>query len=67
MPSVQYMNQSAPFWDFISSLEQQGQNHPFFAQFTQNNNNAASDHEEHHPAPPYAPWAWGGWTLSSWM
>lgn len=24
MPSVTYMNQSAPFWDFINSLEQQG-------------------------------------------
>jgi HSP20 family protein len=32
MPSVTYMNQSAPFWDFIASLEQQGNNQSLFSQ-----------------------------------
>ena len=62
MPSLPYMNQSAPFWDFVASLEQQGQNHPFFSQ-TQNNN--AERGEEGHPnpppppPPPFSPWGWG--------
>ncbi|KAF3041161.1 hypothetical protein E8E12_009284 [Didymella heteroderae] len=32
MASFNYMNNTAPFWDFIASLEQQGSNHPFFGQ-----------------------------------
>jgi len=37
MPSIRYINQSAPFWDFVASLENQNQNqnqnteHPLFA------------------------------------
>lgn len=31
MPSIRYINQSAPFWDFIANLEQEGTSHPFFS------------------------------------
>ncbi|EON62182.1 hypothetical protein W97_01402 [Coniosporium apollinis CBS 100218] len=54
MPSIRYVNQSAPFWDFVASLENQGSNHPFFAQ--------GSDEEAQ-----WDPWGWarpphrGGW------
>ncbi|KAF1809548.1 HSP20-like chaperone [Eremomyces bilateralis CBS 781.70] len=34
MPSIRYINQSAPFWDFVAGLEDQGTNHPFFAAHT---------------------------------
>lgn len=30
MPSVRYYNQTAPFWDFVANLEEQGSSHPFF-------------------------------------
>lgn len=61
MPSVRYMNQSAPFWDFVANLEQQGPNNPFFGA------RQADANDEHAPgggAPPYAPhpfapWGWG--------
>lgn len=57
MPSVTYMNQSAPFWDFLASLEQQGNNHPFFSQ------NRSEEHEqEHEPSrevPAFGPWGLG--------
>lgn len=58
------MNQSAPFWDFVASLEQQGTNHPFF-QWGQNQNDNTERGEEghhgHHGAspPPFGPWGWG--------
>lgn len=42
MPSVTYMNQSAPFWDFIAGLEQQGSDHPFFSQ----NRNQKDEHAQ---------------------
>lgn len=31
MPSVRYYNQTAPFWDFVASLEDQGAQHPLFS------------------------------------
>src|ERR1700760_59267 len=31
MPSVRYYNQTAPFWDFVANLEEQGSSHPMFA------------------------------------
>jgi HSP20 family protein len=34
MPSIRYINQSAPFWDFIASLEQQGAPNPMNNTFT---------------------------------
>lgn len=30
MPSVRYYNQTAPFWDFVASLEDQGSQYPLF-------------------------------------
>ncbi|KAI9810088.1 MAG: hypothetical protein M1827_006699 [Pycnora praestabilis] len=33
MPSIYNLNQAAPLWDFIASLEDQGANHPFFAAY----------------------------------
>jgi HSP20 family protein len=30
MPSVRYYNQTAPFWDFVANLEEQGSSHPAF-------------------------------------
>ncbi|KAF2715577.1 hypothetical protein K504DRAFT_457731, partial [Pleomassaria siparia CBS 279.74] len=60
MPSITYMNQSAPFWDFIASLEQQGQNHPFFSQSNENNNNNGEHGEHQGPPPAFTPWGWGG-------
>ncbi|KAF2194607.1 hypothetical protein K469DRAFT_706078 [Zopfia rhizophila CBS 207.26] len=62
MPSIRYINQSAPFWDFIANMEQQGQNHPFFSG-NNNNNNNDNDEEERGPGggrpPPFSPWGWG--------
>ncbi|KAF2874145.1 HSP20-like chaperone [Massariosphaeria phaeospora] len=62
MPSVTYMNQSAPFWDFIANLEQQGQNHPFFSQ-NHDNTETQRGAEEHSsrsaPEHPFGPWGWG--------
>jgi len=30
-PSIQYINQTAPFWDFVASMEDRVGEHPFFA------------------------------------
>ncbi|KAF1942938.1 HSP20-like chaperone [Clathrospora elynae] len=61
MPSVTYMNQSAPFWDFIASLEQQGPQQPSFAQ--NRNDEPENEHEQgeghEDPAHPFGPWGWG--------
>lgn len=63
MPSnFSYMNQSAPFWDFLASLEQQGSQHPFFNQNNPaNSNNNQHDRGEDHHGPPslFDPWSWG--------
>jgi HSP20 family protein len=67
MPSVTYMNRSAPFWDFVASLEQEGTNHPFFSQWAPNHNESAGEGQagdaqrgEHAPPPPpFGPWGWG--------
>lgn len=70
MPSVAYMNRSAPFWDFVANLEQEGTNHPFFSQWNPNqgdNNNNERGEDEHHghhaghppPPPPFGGWGWG--------
>ncbi|KAF2799678.1 HSP20-like chaperone [Melanomma pulvis-pyrius CBS 109.77] len=62
MPSVPYMQSSAPFWDFIASLEQQGQGqtHPFFSP-PNHNENANAERGEQGPPPQFAPSGWGGW------
>lgn len=67
-PSVPYMNRTAPLWDFIASLEEQGSEHPFFSQFNQAppSNTDANDrgpHESFAP-PPFGPWGWGMGGLS---
>lgn len=36
MPSVRYYNQTAPFWDFVASLEEQGREHARAANDTDN-------------------------------
>ncbi|KAJ4376575.1 hypothetical protein N0V86_006689 [Didymella sp. IMI 355093] len=69
MASFNYMNNTAPFWDFIASLEQQGNNHPLFGQ---NGQDRSSDNEQgegregHHGprfegtrSPQFDPWSWG--------
>ncbi|KAL8786774.1 MAG: hypothetical protein Q9213_002595 [Squamulea squamosa] len=33
MPSIRYYNQTAPFWDFVASLENNAGNHPFFSAY----------------------------------
>ena len=60
MASFNYMNNSAPFWDFIASLEQQGNSHPFFNQDRQNRG-TESEHGEAHGIPPpnFDPFSWG--------
>lgn len=58
MPSVTYMNQSGPFWDFIASLEQQGNNHPMFSQ---NRNGEAEHSEENQSREHTSPLDFGNW------
>lgn len=59
MPSVTYMNQSAPFWDFLASLEQQGNSHPFFSQNRNEENEHGQEHDGHHEEPASGPWGLG--------
>jgi HSP20 family protein len=63
MPSLNYMNNgSAPFWDFLASLEQEGSTHPFFAQNSngQHESEHGEHHEGHHPPPnPFESWGLG--------
>jgi HSP20 family protein len=49
MPSIRYINQSAPFWDFIASLENQGVPNPLNNTFT-----TGEGAEEHN-------YGWGPW------
>ncbi|KAF2767390.1 HSP20-like chaperone [Teratosphaeria nubilosa] len=56
MPSsrVSYCNNTAPFWDFVASMEEQGSQHPFFG----NRERAdESDNERHRPNPWTEGWA----------
>ncbi|KAF2815614.1 HSP20-like chaperone [Mytilinidion resinicola] len=54
MPSIRYVNQSAPFWDFVANLEQQGQAHPFFA--AQQGREAGEERETSGDEQPFGPW-----------
>ncbi|KAF1986310.1 HSP20-like chaperone [Aulographum hederae CBS 113979] len=62
--SIRYINQSAPFWDFIANLEAQGTDHPLFAA----NANANANNRDHaaggggESSGEENPWAaFGGW------
>jgi HSP20 family protein len=55
MPSVTYMNQSAPFWDFLASLEQQGNSHPFFSPSRNEEHERGQEHASHEDPPPSVP------------
>ncbi|RYN53475.1 hypothetical protein AA0114_g4595 [Alternaria tenuissima] len=58
MPSVTYMNNSAPFWDFIASLEQQdSQRGPQHPMYTQNRNDETNNDHEVPPQGPQDPFA----------
>ena len=59
MPSIRYMNQSAPFWDFIANLEDQGVSHPFFGAHP-GNNNRGPDNFENQREGPWGQAGWGG-------
>lgn len=60
MPSIRYMNQSAPFWDFIANLEQQGAEHPMLAGRTRGEANERESSDEE--GGWTGPWGWGwGW------
>ncbi|KAF2104374.1 HSP20-like chaperone [Rhizodiscina lignyota] len=56
MPSIRYANQSAPFWDFIANLENQGASHPFSADQNRDGGEAPDDN---------GPWGWG-WPHRGW-
>src|SRR5690348_5113018 len=58
-PNLRYINQSAPFWDWIASFEEQGSEHPFFARF--GNPEAGPSSSAPHPPPPPPSGPWGGW------
>lgn len=56
------MNQTAPFWDFIASLESQGAEHPFFNSNNANNRGRDSDRDGNPSSDedaPAWPWGWG--------
>jgi HSP20 family protein len=52
MPSIRYINQSAPFWDFIASLEQQGAPNPM-------NNTPTTGEEAEEQNYGWGPWGRG--------
>ena len=52
MPSVRYYNQTAPFWDFIANMEEQGSNHPIFG-----NRGGAENENTERPNPWAQGWA----------
>jgi HSP20 family protein len=57
MPSIRYINQSAPFWDFVANMEREGTNHPLFG-----GRQRGSDSEEE-ATPSWGPWGFpGGFT-----
>ncbi|KAI9695431.1 MAG: hypothetical protein M1820_008616 [Bogoriella megaspora] len=53
MPSIRYYNQTAPFWDFVAGLEDQGTSHPFFSRNRGGNRDSESDNDQDNP------WGWG--------
>jgi HSP20 family protein len=56
MSSIRYINQTAPFWDFVASLENQGADHPFNAART-----AQPAAEGAETSDQEQTWGWGPW------
>ena len=50
MPSIRYINQTAPFWDFIAMLEATGTEHPIFSAYNPGSNSETRDQAQ----PPHA-------------
>merc|ERR1712072_136194 len=55
MPSVNYYNQTAPFWDWVAGLEERGPNHPLFGG-AHRTNEAEPDQQRFDPWTP----GWAG-------
>jgi len=51
MPSIRYINQSAPFWDFVANLENEGVSHPLFG-----GDRTRESEGEENAAPSWGPW-----------
>lgn len=54
-PNIKYINQSAPFWDWVASFEQSAANHPFFG------GAPGPNHVPEDGGPPVE--SWGPWGL----
>ncbi|KAI7294064.1 hypothetical protein KC340_g16298 [Hortaea werneckii] len=52
MPSVNYYNQTAPFWDWVAGLEERGPKHPLFGRADRNDEHGAEQQQFH-------PWTQG--------
>lgn len=57
MPPLNYINQTAPFWDFVASLEQEGPSHP---SFNRGRGTGQEESEGSNQAQPEHPWILGG-------
>jgi HSP20 family protein len=57
-PNIKYINQSAPFWDWIASFEQSAAEHPFFGGAPGPNQGSG---DERGPPQPPSHGAWGPW------
>ncbi|TKA63156.1 hypothetical protein B0A55_10176 [Friedmanniomyces simplex] len=55
-----YYQQSAPFWDWVASLEDQGNNHPFFARGNQQGQESDNEQQQQPQQQHPNPWA-NGW------
>ncbi|KAF9695636.1 hypothetical protein EKO04_006397 [Ascochyta lentis] len=54
-----YMNNNpVSFWDYLASLEQQGNNHPFFGQ-NRSDEAERGENDNGQQSPPFDPWGWG--------
>ncbi|KAL8721447.1 MAG: hypothetical protein Q9225_001859 [Loekoesia sp. 1 TL-2023] len=53
MPSIRYYNQTAPFWDFIASLENNAANHPFFSAYNPESREGSRGDHPSGPPPPH--------------
>ena len=55
MSNVRNLNQQNPFWDWISSMESNAANHPFFGAYNPESYHPRTAPQEHGPSPPDAP------------